>query len=419
MAMDVPRPDRKKAKRKRQIIIGILVAAAFIAISFGINSLEPAAREVDSSSVWVDTVRRGEMLRSVRGAGTLVPEEIRWIAAETEGRVERIVVDPGAEVRADTVILELSDPATEQAAQDAELALKAAIARYTDLRVRLESQVLDQEANLAKVKADYQTAVLQAESKQELFKHQLIPEIELKSSNLTAEQLEVRYDIEQKRIKKFADSIEAQLAVENNALEQARALQKLRSDRLNSLQVLAGIDGVLQQVPVEEGQRVTPGTNLARVARPDRLKAEVRIAETQAKDVLFGQIAVIDTRNGKVQGKVVRIDPAVQQGTVTVEVRLEGELPKGARPDLSIDGEIELERLVDVLYMGRPVYGQAHSTVGLFKVNADGETAELTQVQIGRSSVNFVEVVSGLKEGDRVILTDSSQWNDATRIRLK
>ncbi len=419
MAMDVPRPDRKKAKRKRQIIIGTLVAAAFIAITFGINSLEPAAREVDSSSVWVDSVRRGEMLRSVRGAGTLVPEEIRWIAAETEGRVERIVVDPGAQVEAGTVILELSDPATEQAAQDAELALKAAIARYTDLKVRLESQLLDQEANLAKVKADYQTAVLQAESKQELFKHQLIPEIELKSSNLTAEQLEVRYDIEQKRIKKFADSIEAQLAVEKNALEQARALQDLRSDRLSSLQVRAGIDGVLQQVPVEEGQRVTPGTNLARVARPDRLKAEVRIAETQAKDVLFGQTAVIDTRNGKVEGKVVRIDPAVQQGTVTVEVRLEGELPKGARPDLSIDGEIELERLEDVLYMGRPVYGQAHSTVGLFKVNPDGETAELTQVQIGRSSVNFVEVVSGLKEGDRVILTDSSQWNDATRIRLK
>ena len=419
MAMDVPRPDRKKAKRKRQIIIGSLVAAAFIAITFGINSLEPAAREVDSSSVWVDSVRRGEMLRSVRGAGTLVPEEIRWIAAETEGRVERIVVDPGAQVEAGTVILELSDPATEQAAQDAELALKAAIARYTDLKVRLESQLLDQEANLAKVKADYQTAVLQKESKQELFKHQLIPEIELKSSNLTAEQLEVRYDIEQKRIKKFADSIEAQLAVEKNALEQARALQELRSDRLSSLQVRAGIDGVLQQVPVEEGQRVTPGTNLARVARPDRLKAEVRIAETQAKDVLFGQTAVIDTRNGKVEGKVVRIDPAVQQGTVTVEVRLEGELPKGARPDLSIDGEIELERLEDVLYMGRPVYGQAHSTVGLFKVNADGETAELTQVQIGRSSVNFVEVVSGLKEGDRVILTDSSQWNDATRIRLK
>ena len=419
MAMDVPRPDRKKAKRRRQMLIGGLVLIGFIVVTVGINSLEPAAREVDSSSVWVESVRRGEMLRSVRGAGTLVPEEIRWIAAETEGRVERIVVDPGAEVSADTVILELSDPATEQAAQDAELALKSAIARYTDLKVRLESQLLDQEANLAKVKADYETGLLQAESKKELFKHQLIPEIELKSSVLAAEQLEVRYDIEQKRIKKFADSIEAQLAVEKNALEQARALQQLRSARLSSLQVLAGIDGVLQQVPVEEGQRVTPGTNLARVAQPDKLKAEVRIAETQAKDVLFGQIAVIDTRNGKVEGKVVRIDPAVQQGTVTVEVRLEGELPKGARPDLSIDGEIELERLEDVLYMGRPVYGQAHSTIGLFKVSPDGETAELTQVQIGRSSVNFVEVLGGLQEGDRVILTDSSQWNDATRIRLK
>ena len=269
------------------------------------------------------------------------------------------------------------------------------------------------------MKADYQTAQLDAEANAELFKHQLIPEIDLESAKLQEEQLGVRYEIEQKRIRKLEDSIDAQLAVEKTRLEQARALYELRRSRLESLQVRAGIRGVLQEVPVEEGQRVTPGTNLARVAQPRKLKAEVRIAETQAKDVTVGQKAVIDTRNGKIDGRVVRIDPAVQQGTVTVEVKLVGELPKGARPDLSIDGTVELERLEDVLYMGRPIYGQPNSTIGLFKVTSDGDFAELVQVRIGRSSTNTVEVVEGLIEGDRVILTDSSQWDDATRIRLR
>ena len=419
MAMDVPRPDLKKARRRRQMMLGGAVFAGLAGMTWAISSLEPAAREVDRSQIWTTEVRRGEMLRSVRGSGTKVPEEIRWIAAETEGLVERILIDPGAEVTADSVILRLSDSSTEQSAQDAALALKSAEARFADLKVRLESQILDQEANLARVKADYQTAVLKAESNQELFKHQLIPEIELKSSNLVAEQLGVRYEIEQKRIKKFAESVDAQMAVEKNALEQARTMNELRQARLASLEVRAGIAGVLQQVPVEEGQRVTPGTNLARVAQPDRLKAEIRIAETQAKDVIFGQVAEIDTRNGKVSGKVVRIDPAVQQGTVTVEVRLEGELPKGARPDLSVEGVIELERLEDVVYMGRPTYGQPYSTLGLFKIGEDGRTAELTQVEVGRWSTNYVEVLSGLKEGDEVILTDSSKWSDASRIRLK
>lgn len=419
MAMDVPRPDLKKARRRRQMMIGGVVFAGLAGMTWAISSLEPAAREVDRSQIWTTEVKRGEMLRSVRGSGTLVPEEIRWIAAETEGRVERILIDPGAEVKAGSVVLRLSDSSTEQSAQDAALALKSAQARYTDLKVRLESQILDQKANLARVKSDYQTAVLKAESNQELFKHQLIPEIELKSSNLVAEQLGVRYEIEQQRIEKFAESVDAQMAVEKNVLEQARALHELRQARLASLEVTAGIDGVLQQVPVEEGQRVTPGTNLARVAQPERLKAEIRIAETQAKDVVFGQVAEIDTRNGKVQGKVVRIDPAVQQGTVTVEVRLEGELPKGARPDLSVEGVIELERLDDVVYMGRPTYGQPYSTLGLFKIGEDGRTAELTQVEVGRWSTNYVEVLSGLNEGDEVILTDSSKWSDATRIRLK
>lgn len=417
--MDVARPDLLKKKQRRRVWIGVAVAVAFIALTAGISTLEPAAREVDRSSVWIEPVERGEMLRSVRGAGTLVPEEIRWIAAETEARVEKIVVDPGATVKAGTVILELSDPNTEQAAQDAELALGSAQASFLDLQARLESQQLDQEANLARVKADFQAAQLDETSNEKLFESGLIPDIDLQRARLTAEQLTVRYEIEQKRIEKFANSIDAQLAVERNRLAQARALYQLRKDRLSSLQVRSVLDGVLQQVPVEEGQRVTPGTNLARVAQPGRLKAEVRIPETQAKDVQIGQVAVIDTRNGKVDGRVVRIDPAVTQGTVTVEVKLVGELPRGARPDLSIDGMIELERLEDVLYTGRPVFGQSNSTIGLFKVSPDGTTAELTQVRIGRTSVNTVEIVEGLREGDQVILTDSSQWDDATRIRLR
>ncbi|MEM8929967.1 MAG: efflux RND transporter periplasmic adaptor subunit [Acidobacteriota bacterium] len=417
--MDVARPDRKKAKRRRQAVIGAGVAVGLIAITIGINSLEPAARELDRESVWIEPVRRGEMLRSVRGAGTLVPEEIRWIAAETEGQVEEILIDPGAEVEPDMVILELSDPSTEQAAQDAELALRAAQANYEDLKVRLERQLLDQEANFARVEADYETALLDAEANQELFDNGLIPDIELKRAQLQAKQLTTRFELEKQRLDKFSSSTEAQLAVERSRLEQARALNTLQTSRLESLRVRAGIHGVLQQVPVEEGQRVTPGANLARVAQPDKLKAEVRINETQAKDVQIGQVASIDTRNGIVEGKVVRIDPAVQQGTVTVEVRLVGELPRGARPDLSVDGTIELERLTDVLFTGRPAYGQPNSTITLYKLSADGATAEGVPVTIGRMSVNTVEIVDGLFEGDRVILTDSSQWDDAERVRLR
>ena len=417
--MDVARPDLKRKKQRKRLIMGTLAAVAVIAITVAVSSLEPAAREVDRATVWTDTVKRGEMLRSVRGAGTLVPEEIRWIAAETEGRVERIVIDPGATVTPDDVILELSDPATEQAAQDAELALASAEANYQDLKVRLESQILDQEANLARVKSEYQSALLNEKAQQELFDHGLAPDIDLESAKLNAEQLTTRYEIEQKRIKKFAESVDAQLAVERNRVEQARALASLRRDRLKALQVRAGIHGVVQLVPVEEGERVSPGQNLARVADPTELRADVRIAETQAKDIQVGQKASIDTRNGIVEGHVVRIDPSVQQGTVTVEVTLDGELPKGARPDLSVDGTIELERLVDVLYVGRPVYGQPNSKVGMYKIGMDGETAQLVQVELGRSSTTTVEVIAGLQEGDEVILTDSSQWSDAERIRLR
>ena len=417
--MDIARPSRKKEIQRKRMLSYAAVALVFIALTVGINSLEPAAREVERASLWIESVQRGEMLLSVRGPGTLVPEEIRWIAAETNGRVERILIDPGAEVTADTVILELSDPEVEQAANDAELQMLAVNAEYEDLRVRLQSQMLDQEANLARVKADYESAVLQLEANQELSQDGLIADIQLKQSELAAEQLTVRHDIEKKRLAKSQESIDAQLAVKEAEVEQQRALYLLRKRQLESLKVTSPLDGILQEVPVEEGQQVVAGTNLARVAQPDVLKAELRINETQAKDIVIGQKAQIDTRNGVIEGKVARIDPAVQQGSVTVDVTLVGDLPAGARPDLSVDGVIELDRLEDVLYVGRPAFGQANSTVGLFKIDANGEYANLTKVQMGRTSVKSVQVISGLMAGDEVILSDTNQFDDVERIRLK
>ncbi len=416
--MDIQRPSRKKELRRRRILIGAGVAALLVLITVGIYSLEPAIRTVDRGSVWTGTVKRGEMLRSVRGNGTLVPKEIRWISARTDGRVERIVVEAGSRVDADTVILELSNPEVEQAAQDAELRLRALEAEYTDLEVRLSSQLLDQQANLAEVKAGYEGALLQVEADRELSGNGLISSIQLRRSELAAEQLTVRYEMEQQRLAKTGESIDAQLSVKRAQVDQQRALSELRRDQLGSLAVRAGLDGVLQDVPVEEGERVAPGTRLARVAQPEKLKAELRINETQAKDIEVGQVAKIDTRNGIIDGRVSRIDPAVQQGTVTVDVALVGELPKGARPDLSVDGTIEIERLEDTLYVDRPAYGQADSLVGLYVVDPKTQVAKLTQVRLGRTSVNTVEIVEGLKVGDEVILSDSSQWGDAPEFRL-
>lgn len=417
--MDIARPSRKKEIQRRRIMYFGLGIAAFIMLTFAINSLEPAAREVERASLWIEEVKRGEMLLLVRGPGTLVPEEIRWIAADTAGRVERILIDPGAQVDADTVILELSNPEVEQSAGDAELQLRAEEAEYKDLEIRLQSQLLDQEANLARVKADYEGALLQLEADRKLAGEGLIPEIDLKQSELASEQLTIRYDIEQKRLAKTSESIEAQLAVRQAAVAQQRALYRLRKRQFDSLKVRSPLVGILQEVPVEEGQQVIAGTNLARVARPDELKAEIRVNETQAKDIQIGQLARIDTRNGIIEGKVKRIDPSVQQGSVTVEVKLIGEYPTGARPDLSVDGTIELDRLDNVLHVGRPAYGQANSTVGLFKIEPEGEYANLVKVSMGRTSVKSIEVIEGLGEGDEVILSDTNQFDDVERIRLK
>jgi HlyD family secretion protein len=356
--VDIARPDLLEKKRKRRIAWGAAAAAAVVLLTVGVSRLKPAAPTVERATVVIDTVKRGEMVREVRGLGTLVPEDIRWIPAVTEARVERLVLLPGTTVTADSVVLELSNPELETQALDAESQARAAEARYTELKVRLESQLLDQKAAAARVAAESRQARLRADADAELAKSGLIAGLTLKLSQSAADELEHREQIEQQRLAIAGEAIEAQLRVQQAEVEQRRAQARLRRSQVDALRVRAGLEGVLQVVPVEVGQRVTPGTNLARVARPDRLKAVIRVPETQARDVVPGQRAVVDTRNGVVEARVVRVDPAVQGGTVTVDLTLVGELPKGARPDLTVDGTIELERLENVLHVGRPAMGQ-------------------------------------------------------------
>ena len=414
--MDIPRqgPNRKL----RRMIIGVVSIVILAAITLGLSRLKPAAPTVEKATVWVDTVKRGLMLRQVRGTGTLVPELIQWIPAASEGRVERILVLPGSRVQADTVLLELSNPELELQARDAELLLKAAEAEYENIRAGLESKKMDQQTDAARVKSDYLEAKLRAEADESLAKDGLVPEITLKISKAKAEELAVRYEIEKKRLLVNEDAMKAQLNVQQTRVDQSGALYRLRRDQLNGLRVTPGIEGVLQQLPVQVGQRVTPGATLAKVAQPEKLKAELKIAETQAKDILIGQTAMIDTRNGEIPGHVIRIDPAVQNGTVMVDVALDGPLPKGARPDLTIDGTIELERLNQVLYVGRPASGQEDSTVTLFRIAPDGVNAHRVKVKLGRSSVNSIEILDGLSEKEKVILSDMSQWDTFDHIRL-
>ncbi len=416
--MDIARPDRSREKKIKRLIAGGAAALAVLLITLGLSRLKPAAPSVERSTVWIDTVKRGEMLRQVRGLGTLVPEEIRWIPALTEGRVERLVLQPGTAVTADSVIIEMSNPELELTALEADSRLRAAEAQYVELKVRLESQRLDQRAAAARVHADFKQAKLRADADAELAKEGLIADITLQLSKVTADELGNRNAIEQKRLDIAAEAVEAQLAVQQAAVDQQRALARLRRSQVQALRVRAGIDGVLQVVPVEVGQRVTPGTNLARVAQPGKLKAVVRVAETQAKDVQIGQKASIDTRNGIVPGRVMRVDPSSQNGTVGVDLAIEAALPKGARPDLSVDGTIELERLENVLFVGRPAQGQPESLVGLFRLASGTTEANRVKVRLGRASVNTVEIVEGLKEGDQVVLSDTSAFDAHDRIRL-
>lgn len=418
--VDIQRPASvARNRRYRQLAIAAVAVLAVVVISVGLSRLKPAAPSVDKATVWLDAVKRGPMVRQVRGLGTLVPEEIRWVPAATDGRVERILVQPGTAVEADTVILELSNPTQTQAALEAEQQLKAALAQLTSLRVRIQNEVLAQEAAATGVSAEYRQAQLQAESDAKLASEGLVSVLITKLSQLKAENLAARDRIEQKRLAEMRGSVEAQLAVQQAEVDRLEALVALRRSQVSQLRVRPGISGMLQLVPVEVGQQVAPGANLARVADPARLKAQLKIAETQAKDILIGQIASIDTRNGLIAGRVSRIDPAVQAGTVTVDVALEGALPKGARPDLSVDGTIELERLADILYVGRPALGQEQSVISLFRVEPDGVTCVSTKVTVGRTSVNTIEVTGGLKAGDQVILSDMSQYDAFDRVKLK
>jgi HlyD family secretion protein len=424
--MDIARPNVAKEKRRKRIIYAVITAAVLAAITVVLMRLKPAAPTIDRNLVWFGNVKRGPMLRQVRGLGTLVPEEIRWIAARTQGRVDKIVIRPGAPVEPGTLILELTNPDVVSNAANAKSQLLAAEAQLAGLRVTLESGLLQAESTAAAAKSTYEQARLQAEVNEELFKDGLVSPVQMKLSKVSAEESATRNEIEQKRYAFAKESIKPQLAVQEAEVERLASLSRLRDEELDALKVRATMSGVLSALgtptlPIEVGAQVQPGNNLARVADPLKLKAEIRIAETQAKDIAIGQLASIDTRNGIVEGRVSRIDPAVQNGTVLVDVSIVNELPRGSRPDLSVDGTIELERLDDVVYVERPAFGQEKSTVGIFKTNGDKITATegtRVQVKLGRSSVNFIEVVGGLVPGDWVILSDTSAYDSNDRVRL-
>lgn len=417
--MDIQRPSNARAKKIRRIAYGTVALVLLGGVTYALSKLKPAAPSVDAGTVWSDTVKRGPMLREVRGLGTLVPEDIRWIASQTQARVDRWVLRPGAIVKPGSIIMELSDPTLSQTALDAEFQLKGAEADYANLRVQVDSDLMNQKATEASVRSDYEQAKIQHDNDEKLVKLGLTSQLLENLSRVREEQLKIRVQLEGDKTRIATDSANAKLAAQQAKIDQTKALYQLKKSQLDALHVRAGIDGVLQLVPVEVGQNVTPGTNLARVADPHKLKAEIKIAETQAKDVVPLQKASIDTRNGIVNGHVSRIDPSVINGTVTVDVTIDEPLPPGARPDLSVDGTITLENLRDVLFVGRPVHGQSDSTIGLFKIIDDGSDAVRVNVKLGRSSVNTIEILDGLKVGDKVILSDMSAWDAFDRIRLK
>jgi HlyD family secretion protein len=416
--MDIQRKSSSRKRLIKRISLVTVTVVAIALITFGVSRLKPAAPSVEAATLLTGKVQRGPMVIQVRGLGTLVPEDIRWIPAISEGRVEEIPIKPGTEVTANTVLMKLSNPQLEQTTMEAGSQLQAGEADYASLKVRLERQVLDQKAAAATVQSDFSQAKMQAEVNETLYKQGLLSEILMKTSKVRAEELATRMDIEHKRLSIFGEEVKTQLAAQQAQLDQRRALYQLRRSQVESLNVRAGINGVVQIVQVQVGQQVTAGTNLARVADPARLKAELRVNETQVKDILIGQSVAVDTRNGIVQGKVSRIDPASQNSTVAVDVSLEGELPKGARPDMNVEGTIEIERMDNILFVNRPVQGKERSKISLFKLEDGGKSAVLTKVTLGRTSVNTIEVIDGLKEGDQVILSDTANYDGIERIRL-
>lgn len=419
--MDIARPEFKKQKRRKQVIVGAVAFVMLAAATYGVSRLKPAAPSVERSTVWTDTVKRGPMLRQVRGLGSLVPSQefIRQIPAETDATVLRIHELPGSQVKADTILVEMSNPQVEQAALDARLQLRATEAALESMRVKLQSDLMNQKAAAATVTSDYTQAKLQADMNKELRDLGLTPEITYKNSQTKAEELSIRNSLEGERLDINRKAIDSQLAEQRAKVDQMRALAELKQKQLDRLRVRAGVEGVLVELPLNVGQHVLPGTELAKIVQPNHLMAELKIPETQARDVTIGEPASVDTHNGVIAGTVSRVDPAVQNGTVTVDVKLTGELPKGARPDLSVDGTIDLERLENVLYVGRPAFGQESSTISMFKLDADGRSANRVQVKTGRASVNLIQIDSGLHEGDTVILSDMSRWDNTDRVRLE
>jgi len=419
--VDIQRsPSVLRRKKIRRTLYGVAALLAIVLITVAVSRLKPAAPTVDRATVWVDTVKRGPMVRQVRGSGTLVPEVTRWIPASTQGQVEKIVLRPGAQVKPDSIILELSNPTLEQAVLEAKLNLDGARAAFENQKAQLQSQVLAQDSVVAQTEAAYRQAQLQFEADEQLAKDGLVSDIQLKRSRSQAEELKNRVEVETKRLNILKDGVQTQLGPQQAEVDRRKTLFELQLKLQDDLHVRAGITGVLQQVPVEVGAQVSPGTNLARVADPTVLKAEIRIAETQARDIQIGQKASVDTRNGIIEGHVARVDPAAQQGTVGVDVTFDvdyKDYPRGTRPDLNVDGTIELERLENVVYVGRPAFGQENSTVGLFKLMPNGEAVRVN-VKLGKSSVQTIEVLDGLQPGDQVILSDMSNWDAFDRVRL-
>jgi RND family efflux transporter MFP subunit len=411
---------RKPVNRtRRYILYGVAAAAVLISATLGLRRLRAAAPTVEMATVWPDTVQRGPMVREVLGQGTLVPEEIRWLPAKANARVERILVKPGAHVKTDTVIVELSNSDLQLQALEADRQLSQGQSDMVNLQAKLNADKLAQQSVVATIQSDLADARRRAQADEALAKKGFLSELEQGQTLGRANELAGRLEFEKKRLTAQSEGIAAQVAAQRAQVERLRSIAEFRHKEIDELKLRSPVAGVLQELPLQPGQAVAAGALLAKVANPDRLKAEVRIPETQAKDVLIGQKATIDTRNGVVPGHVVRIDPAAQAGTVLVDVTLDGPLPAGARIDLNIEGTIEIERLANVLFVGRPAVGQPGATVGLFKLDPDGSGAARTTVKLGASSVKSVEIISGLKEGDRVILSDMSQWDQVDRIRLR
>ena len=417
--MDIARPEVKRQKKIRRIIYIVAAVALISVTTYALSKLKPAAPSVDAATVWPDTVKRGPMLRNVQGLGTLVPETIRLIPAATDGQVVQRYLLPGTPVKANTVILDMGNPELQQTALDAEYQLRGAEANLEQTKALLQNQLMDKRTQAAAISSAYHTALLDEETNQKLAANGLVSDLIYKKSQVAAEELAKQDDLAQKEVETFSNSIAAQLAVQQASVDEKRAMYNLKKSQLDQLHIRPGIDGMLQELDVEVGQKVLQGTVLARVAQPTQLKAALKIAETQAKDIQIGQKASVDTHNGVIPGHVMRIDPSVVNGTRTVDIKLDGPLPQGAVPDLSVEGTIELERLADVLYVGRPVHGEANSTVGLFKEIDGGKEAVRVQVQLGRTSVNTVEILKGLQVGDTVILSDMSAWDNYDRVQLK